>query len=137
MKIPDYKPTPTICGMIPWMFYTLLFTILFALFGPFLPALWSAPVGIQNGGDLLAIQAPSPSVLRARERLAALEVEQDALMAKRSALIDQFKPRLAPATAKKLDAALADVDQKIAAKGREIHEQQWKLKHLTSTMPRR
>jgi hypothetical protein len=41
MNLPEYKPTKLICGMIPWMFWTLLGVILFTLFGPFLPALFS------------------------------------------------------------------------------------------------
>jgi hypothetical protein len=40
MNLPEYKPTKLICGMIPWMFWTLLSCVLFALFGPFLAPLF-------------------------------------------------------------------------------------------------
>lgn len=40
MKLPDYKPTPLIFGMIPWMFYTLVAAVLFSIFGPFLAVLF-------------------------------------------------------------------------------------------------
>ena len=40
MKLPEYKPTPLIFGMIPWMFWTLLATVLFTLFGPFIVLLF-------------------------------------------------------------------------------------------------
>lgn len=40
MKIPEYKPTRLICGMVPWMFWTLLAAVAFVLFGPFVAVLF-------------------------------------------------------------------------------------------------
>lgn len=40
MKLPDYKPTKLVCGMTPWMFWTLLSVVLFTLFGPFIAVLF-------------------------------------------------------------------------------------------------